>query len=239
MSRRTSATTPTSGWSTSAGGRFTSRDGAVSNSDSSQRRHAAGRCGNRGRRLRRSGPGRGQVRHPRCRRGTSRRQLTAVEPTGGIRAIESLAERLRQAPEPPTPYKGPGRVERQGRPPGVLRDGPVRPRKFGHVGAVSTVVRIEPSAVGSATVAMSAGIQSAVSQDGLAGNEAGADLFGLQKRWCPSERSRRPHQPAGARSTPRNRQTLQAQAVLTSQRLGDQPSPNTQSTVEGSLINSH
>ena len=107
--------------------------------------------------------------------------LTAVEPIGGIRAILSLAERLRQAPEPPTPYKGPGRVERQGRPPGVLRDGPVRPRKFGHVGAVSTVVRIEPSAVGSATVAMSAGIQSAVSQDGLAGNEAGADPFGLQK----------------------------------------------------------
>ena len=63
-----------SGWSTLAGGRFTSRDGAVSNSDSSQRRHAAGRSGNRGRRLRRSGPGRGQVRHPRCRRGTSRRQ---------------------------------------------------------------------------------------------------------------------------------------------------------------------
>ena len=180
----------------------------MSNSDSSQRRHAAGRSGNRGRRLRRSGPGRGQVRHPRCRRGTSRRQLTAVEPIGGIRAIESLAERLRQAPEPPTPYKGPGRVERQGRPPGVLRDGPVRPRKFGHVGAVSTVVRIEPSAVGSATVAMSAGIQSAVSQDGLAGNEAGADLFGLQKRWCPSERSRRPHQPAGARSTVRNRPSL-------------------------------
>jgi len=181
MSRRTSATTPTSGWSTSAGGRFTSRDGAVSNSDSSQRRHAAGRCGNRGRRLRRSGPGRGQVRHPRCRRGTSRRQLTAVEPIGGIRAIEPLAERLRQAPEPPTPYNGPGRVERQGRPPGVLRDGPVRPRKFGHVGAVSTVARIEPSAVGSATVAMSAGIQSAVSQDGLAGNEAGAICSGCRK----------------------------------------------------------
>jgi hypothetical protein len=31
----------------------------------------------------------------------------------------------------------------------------------------------------------------------------------------------------------------QAQAVLTSQRLGDQPSPNTQSTVEGSLIDPH
>src|SRR6185295_13891270 len=128
--------------------------------------------------------------------------LTAVEPIGGIRAILSLAERLRQAPEPPTPYKGPGRVERQGRPPGVLRDGPVRPRKFGNVGAVSTVVRIESSAVGSATVACQ-----------RASSPPSARMV-WQKRWCPSERSRRPHQPAGARSTPRNRQTLQAQAVL-------------------------
>src|SRR6478609_9863434 len=39
----------------------------------------------------------------------------------------------------------------------------------------------------------------------------------------PHERYRRPHQPAGARSTPRSRPTLQVLTVLTGRRLGDQP----------------
>jgi hypothetical protein len=38
----------------------------------------------------------------------------------------------------------------------------------------------------------------------------------------PHQRYRRPHQPAGARSSARNRHTLQAAEVLTGRRLGDQ-----------------
>ncbi|MGW6458310.1 VOC family protein [Streptomyces sp. NPDC055078] len=59
--------------------------------------------------------------------------VTAVEPVTGIRAVIRIADRVRQPACPPTPYNGPGRIERAGaRAPGVLREGPVRPRKLGH-----------------------------------------------------------------------------------------------------------
>ncbi|MFE4663644.1 VOC family protein [Streptomyces sp. NPDC056716] len=65
--------------------------------------------------------------------------LTAEEPIAGFRAVVRVAGRIAQAPEPPTPYNGPGRVERgPGRAPGLLRQHPVRPRKLGHVVVGST-----------------------------------------------------------------------------------------------------
>lgn len=45
----------------------------------------------------------------------------------------SVEPRAAQARAVPTPYNGPGRIERAGsRAPGIRRDGPVRPRKLGH-----------------------------------------------------------------------------------------------------------
>jgi len=60
-------------------------------------------------------------------------QLITEEPIAGIRAIISVNPRLVQVPASPTPYNGPGRVERSGRAPGILRDTPINPRKLGHV----------------------------------------------------------------------------------------------------------
>jgi catechol 2,3-dioxygenase-like lactoylglutathione lyase family enzyme len=60
--------------------------------------------------------------------------LTATDPATRVRAVLSVTSRLRQAVTDPTPYNGPGRVERTGtRAPGILREDPVRPRKLGHV----------------------------------------------------------------------------------------------------------
>ncbi|MEU0685797.1 VOC family protein [Streptomyces uncialis] len=65
--------------------------------------------------------------------------LVTREPVAGFRAVISVTERLRQPTEPPTPYNGPGRLDRgPGRAPGVLREHPVRPRKLGHVVVGST-----------------------------------------------------------------------------------------------------
>jgi catechol 2,3-dioxygenase-like lactoylglutathione lyase family enzyme len=58
--------------------------------------------------------------------------LRATEPITGAVARVEVAPRIVQDPVPATPYNGPGRVERSGRAPGVLRDGPVRPKKLGH-----------------------------------------------------------------------------------------------------------
>jgi catechol 2,3-dioxygenase-like lactoylglutathione lyase family enzyme len=58
--------------------------------------------------------------------------LRATEPITGVLARVEVAPRIAQQPVPATPYNGPGRVERGGRAPGVVRDGPVRPRKLGH-----------------------------------------------------------------------------------------------------------
>jgi len=68
----------------------------------------------------------------------SARSVTAFEPASRIRAVIEIAPRIVQPPRPATPYNGPGRLERVGRSPGVLRTGAVRPRKLGHavVGSV-------------------------------------------------------------------------------------------------------
>ncbi|WP_432181592.1 VOC family protein [Streptomyces sp. NBC_00063] len=59
--------------------------------------------------------------------------LTAYEKTTGVRAVLRVESRVTQSPAPPTPYNGPGRVERSGaRAPGIERSASVRPRKLGH-----------------------------------------------------------------------------------------------------------
>ncbi len=58
--------------------------------------------------------------------------LTAVEPVSGFTARIEVAPRLEQQPVAGTPYNGPGRTERFGRAPGVVRDSPIRPKKLGH-----------------------------------------------------------------------------------------------------------
>ena len=59
--------------------------------------------------------------------------LSAVEKATGVRATLEVAPRLTQPEIPATAYNGPGRTERAGhRAPGILRTGPVLPRKLGH-----------------------------------------------------------------------------------------------------------
>jgi catechol 2,3-dioxygenase-like lactoylglutathione lyase family enzyme len=60
-------------------------------------------------------------------------RVSAVESVTGVRVTVAVSGRLVQPTLPATAYNGPGRLERTGqRAPGVLRDGPVRPRKLGH-----------------------------------------------------------------------------------------------------------
>jgi catechol 2,3-dioxygenase-like lactoylglutathione lyase family enzyme len=66
-------------------------------------------------------------------------EVVTEEPAAGFRATVTMAPRLAQPAVPATPYNGPGRIERaSGRAPGVLRTGPVQPRKLGHVVAGTT-----------------------------------------------------------------------------------------------------
>jgi catechol 2,3-dioxygenase-like lactoylglutathione lyase family enzyme len=58
--------------------------------------------------------------------------LRVTEPIAGFIARIEVAPRVVQDVQPPTPYNGPGRVERHGRAPGILRVHPVQPRKLGH-----------------------------------------------------------------------------------------------------------
>ncbi|MEB3980114.1 VOC family protein [Mycobacterium sp. 663a-19] len=61
------------------------------------------------------------------------RQLTAVDSVNGVRVTVSVTGRIVQLPAPVPVPNAPGRAGRLGRrAPGVLRDGPVRPRKLGH-----------------------------------------------------------------------------------------------------------
>ncbi|WP_134741034.1 VOC family protein [Nocardioides sp. 503] len=65
-------------------------------------------------------------------------RVVTREPIAGIVATVSIAEHLAQASEP-TPYNYPGNQERSdGRAPGLDREGPVRPRKLGHLVIGST-----------------------------------------------------------------------------------------------------
>jgi catechol 2,3-dioxygenase-like lactoylglutathione lyase family enzyme len=65
--------------------------------------------------------------------------LVTEEPIAGFRAVVSVAPQIAQDPAPPTPYNGPGRIDRANRrAPGIVREGPVAPRKLGHVVIGST-----------------------------------------------------------------------------------------------------
>ncbi|NDK88616.1 dioxygenase [Gordonia desulfuricans] len=66
-------------------------------------------------------------------------RITAVEAATGVTVSVEVAPRVTQSPVEGTPYNGPGRLERETcRAPGVLRDGPIRPRKLGHAVIGST-----------------------------------------------------------------------------------------------------
>jgi hypothetical protein len=65
-------------------------------------------------------------------------RLIAYEPVTGIRTVIQIASHIDQPAVAPTPYNGPGRIERSGRATGVLRERPVTPRKLGHVLVGST-----------------------------------------------------------------------------------------------------
>jgi catechol 2,3-dioxygenase-like lactoylglutathione lyase family enzyme len=65
-------------------------------------------------------------------RGGDPAALTVIEPVSGFTARIEVAPRIKQAPVAVTPYNGPGRVDRIGRAPGVLRVDEIRPRKLGH-----------------------------------------------------------------------------------------------------------
>ncbi|MET0135668.1 MAG: VOC family protein [Kibdelosporangium sp.] len=65
--------------------------------------------------------------------------VSAVDPGTGTRVEIGIAPRLDQSATPAPRYNGPGRVDRPGaRADGVLREGPVRPRRLGHVVLGST-----------------------------------------------------------------------------------------------------
>ncbi len=64
--------------------------------------------------------------------------LVADEPVAGFRARVAVRPRLTQPATPATPYNGPGRIERIGRAPGVVRQERVRPRRLGHAVAGTT-----------------------------------------------------------------------------------------------------
>lgn len=65
--------------------------------------------------------------------------LATEEPIAGFRALLTVTPRMEQPRTEPTPYNGPGRVERpDGRAPGILREARVTPRKLGHVVIGST-----------------------------------------------------------------------------------------------------
>jgi catechol 2,3-dioxygenase-like lactoylglutathione lyase family enzyme len=61
-------------------------------------------------------------------------RLLAIEAVTGVKVEVAVTPRVVQPESPAMPYNGPGRDERgTSRAPGILRDGPVRPRKLGHV----------------------------------------------------------------------------------------------------------
>ncbi|RSN45191.1 dioxygenase [Amycolatopsis sp. WAC 04197] len=69
------------------------------------------------------------------------RTVEAIEPVTGFTTKVRIAPRIVVTPVASTPYNGPGRIERSGRAPGVVRSEPVRPKKLGH--AVIGTVNLE------------------------------------------------------------------------------------------------
>lgn len=59
-------------------------------------------------------------------------ELYAQEPISGFTARIHVASRIAQEKTPVTPYNGPGRTDRLGRAPGVVREERIKPRKLGH-----------------------------------------------------------------------------------------------------------
>ncbi|HMC39367.1 MAG TPA: VOC family protein [Acidimicrobiales bacterium] len=71
-------------------------------------------------------------------------RVSAVEANSGVRVVVHLTPRISQTPASRAACNGPGRPERvNDRAPGIRREGPVRPRKLGHV----VVGTPEPEAV--------------------------------------------------------------------------------------------
>ena len=64
--------------------------------------------------------------------------LLTREPACGFTVRIRVLPRIAPEPQPATPYNGPGRVERSGRAPGIVRSAPVRPRRLGHAVAGTT-----------------------------------------------------------------------------------------------------
>ena len=65
--------------------------------------------------------------------------ITAVEPGTEVLVRVEIAPRVTQEPTPTPSYNAPGvNTRQQERAPGILREGPVRPRKLGHVVLGST-----------------------------------------------------------------------------------------------------
>ncbi|WP_134669533.1 MULTISPECIES: VOC family protein [unclassified Amycolatopsis] len=58
--------------------------------------------------------------------------VCAIEPVSGFTVRVEISPRITQNPVLATPYNGPGRIERLGRAPGVVREYPIRPKKLGH-----------------------------------------------------------------------------------------------------------
>ncbi|MDX6234324.1 MAG: hypothetical protein QOH68_3421 [Nocardioidaceae bacterium] len=58
--------------------------------------------------------------------------LRATEPVSGFAVRVEVVPRIAQSRVVPTPYNGPGRLERLGRAPGVVRTTPIKPKKLGH-----------------------------------------------------------------------------------------------------------
>jgi len=59
--------------------------------------------------------------------------VESADVAAGIAVRVSVLPRLQPAPEPRTPYNGPGRRDRSGRAPGILTNAPACPRRLGHV----------------------------------------------------------------------------------------------------------
>ncbi|QTJ70440.1 VOC family protein (plasmid) [Rhodococcus sp. ZPP] len=65
--------------------------------------------------------------------------VRTVEPVTGTAVRVTIRPRITiDPPVPPTPYNGPGRIDRSGRAPFLARTEPVRPRKLGHAVLGST-----------------------------------------------------------------------------------------------------
>lgn len=67
--------------------------------------------------------------------------LLAREPVSGFAVRVEVAPRMTQPVTAATPYNGPGRVDRTGRAPGVVRETAVRPKKLGHTVIGTTDLR--------------------------------------------------------------------------------------------------